>query len=127
MIKAFKTNGVAKSDQVEKLRRVLSGFALALVPENTESIDKAFSTLKAAFGDPRKVLDDRMAKLKALGDLPPDRLDGGKPGFRKQEEWYLSLDAFLNEIIVLGEREEDLAFHAFSEQTFNFFSESVFQ
>ena len=81
MIKAFKTNGVAKSDQVEKLRRVLSGFALALVPENTESIDKAFSTLKVAFGDPRKVLDDRMAKLKALGDLPPDRLDGGKPGF----------------------------------------------
>ena len=120
MVKAFRTNGVAKNEQVEKLRKVLSGFALALVPESTDSIDKAFETLKSAFGDPRKVLEDRMAKLKALGDLPSDRLAGNKPGFRKQEEWYLSIEALLSEIISLGQREEDLAYHAFSEQTFNF-------
>ena len=120
MVKAFRTNGVAKNEQVEKLRKVLNGFALALVPESTDSIDKAFETLKSAFGDPRKVLEDRMAKLKTLGDLPSDRLAGNKPGFRKQEEWYLSIEALLSEIISLGQREEDLAYHAFSEQTFNF-------
>ena len=120
IMKAFRVNGVAKSEQIDRLRKQLSGFALALVPESTLSIDKAFETLKAAYGDPRKVLDDRMDKLKALGDLPPDRLAGDKPGFRKQEEWYLSIEALLSEIVELGLREEDLAYHAFSEQTFNF-------
>ena len=99
---------------------MLSGFALSLVPEATENIDKAFASLKSAFGDPRKVLDDRMAKLKAVGDLPPEKLANDRPGFRKQEEWYLTIEGILAEIIDLGEREEDLAYHAFSEQTFNF-------
>lgn len=81
IVKAFKRNGVAKSEQVDKLRKLLSGFALSLVPESTESIDKAFDSLKSAFGDPRKVLEDRMSKLKAVGDLPPERLANEKPGF----------------------------------------------
>ena len=120
MMKAFRNNGVAKSEQVEKLRKVLSGFALALVPESTATIEKAFETLKNAFGDPRKVLDDRMTKLRAVGDLPPERLGTDKPGFKKQEEWYLTIEGLLAEIIALGDREEDLAYHAFSEQTFNY-------
>jgi hypothetical protein len=120
IVKAFRTNGVAKSEQVEKLRKVLSGFALALVPESTATIEKALETLKNAFGDPRKVLDDRMTKLRAVGDLPPERLANDKPGFRKQEEWYLTIEGLLSEIISLGDRGEDLAYHAFSEQTFNF-------
>ena len=120
MVKAFRRNGVAKADQVDKLRTVLSGFALSLVPESTETIEKAFSTLKSAFGDPKKVLEDRMKKLKALGDLPADKLANDKPGFRKQEEWYLNVEGLLSEIIELGDRHEDLGFHAFSEQTFNF-------
>ena len=120
IVKAFRNNGVAKSEQVEKLRKYLNGFALPLVPESTESIEKAFQSLKTAFGDPRKVLDDRMAKLKAVGDLPPEKLSNERPGFRKQEEWYLTVEGLLSEIIALGDREEDLAYHAFSEQTFNF-------
>jgi hypothetical protein len=95
IVKAFKRNGVAKSEQVDKLRKLLSGFALSLVPESTESIDKAFDSLKSAFGDPRKVLEDRMSKLKAVGDLPPERLANEKPGFRKQEEWYLTIEGLL--------------------------------
>ena len=120
MMKAFRRNGVAKADQVDKLRSVLSGFALSLVPESTETSDKAFSTLKSAFGDPKKVLDDRMKKLKATGDLPADKLANDRPGFRKQEEWYLTVEGLLSEIVELGDRHEDLGFHAFSEQTFNF-------
>ena len=119
MVKAFRRNAVGKSDQVEKLRKVLSGFALSLVPESTESIEKAFKTLKTAFGDPKKVLEDRMKRLKSVGDLPPDKV-GDKPGFRKQEEWYLNIEGIIAEIIELGGRSEDLAYHAFSEQTFNF-------
>ena len=109
MTKAFRRNQVGKSDQVEKLRKVLSGFALSLVPESTETIDKAFETLSNAFGDPKKVLDDRMKKL-----------GNEKPGFRKQEEWYLHIEGLLGEIIELGNRNEDLGYHVYSEETFNF-------
>ena len=91
-----------------------------MVPESTETIEKAFSSLKSVFGDPRKILDDRIAKLKAVGDLPPEKLANERPGFRKQEEWYLTVEGLLAEIISLGDREEDLAYHAYSEQTFNF-------
>ena len=66
MQKALRHNKVAKADQVERLRKYLSGFALGLVPETTESVEKAFATLKAAFGDPKKVLVDRMQKLKEV-------------------------------------------------------------
>ena len=51
MIKAFRHNKVPKSEQVEKLRKYLSGYAFILVPQTTESIDKAFETLKSALID----------------------------------------------------------------------------
>ena len=119
-IKAFRHNKVGRADQVERLRKNLSGFALGLVPESTESIEKAFVTLKAAFGDPKKVLEDRMRKLKLVGDLPGNKLTNNKNGFRKQEEWYLTIEGILHDIIELGKRDEDLAYEAFSESTFNF-------
>ena len=120
MVKALRHNKVPKADQVERLRKNLTGFALGLVPESTENIEKAFTTLKAAFGDPKKVLEDRMRKLKQCGDLPGDKLSNNKNGFRKQEEWYLNMEGILYDIIELGKRDEDLAYEAFSESTFNF-------
>ena len=120
MVKALRHNKVAKADQVERLRKTLSGFALGLVPESTESIDKAFATLKAAFGDPRKVLDERMKKLRHVGDLPSEKLNNSKNGFRKQEEWYLNVEGLLYDIIELGKRDDDLAYEVFSSSTFNF-------
>ena len=120
MAKALRHNKIAKSDQVEKLRKYLSGFALNLVPESTETVEKAFATLKAAFGDPKKVLEDKMKKLKLVGDLPGEKLSTGKNGFRKQEEWYLHMEGLLHDIIELGKRDEDLAYEAYSENTFNY-------
>ena len=120
MVRALRQNKVSKSNQVERLRKCLSGFALGLVPESTETIDKAFATLKSAFGDPKKVLEDRMKKLKQVGDLPGERLSNNKNGYRKQEEWYLSIEGILHDIIELGKRDSNLAYEAFSENTFNF-------
>ena len=120
MVKALRYNQVAKADQVERLRKNLTGFALGLVPESTETIDKAFTTLKAAFGDPKKVLDERMKKLKHVGDLPADRLHNNKNGFRKQEEWYLNVEGLLYDLIELGKRDDDMAYEVFSANTFNF-------
>ena len=83
-------------------------------------MEKAFATLKAAFGDPKKVLEDRMKKLKQVGDLPGERQANNKNRFRKQEEWYLNIKGLVHDIIELGKRDEDLAYEAFSENTFHF-------
>ena len=61
-----------------------------------------------------------MVKLKAVGDLPPSKLANDKPGIRRQEEWYLTMEGLLAEIIALVDKEQSLAYHAFSEQTLNF-------
>ena len=42
-----------------------------------------------------------MKKLRAVGDLPSDKLANDKPGFRKQEEWYLVIEGLLTEIVEL--------------------------
>jgi hypothetical protein len=49
--------------------------------------------------------------IQAVGDLPPERLANEKSGFRKQEEWYLTIEGLLSEIIDLGDRKEDLDYH----------------
>ena len=91
MLKAFRHNKVAKSEQVEKLRKYLSGYALTLVPQTTESIDKAFETLKSAFGDPSKLLKDRLKKFKSIGHFPLDKKDG--------KSVFLNVDGILYDII----------------------------
>ena len=70
MLRAFKSNRVAKMDQVDKLREQLSGFALSLVPDSMKDIDAAFQALSDQWGDPERVLDSRMKQLKVLGKFP---------------------------------------------------------
>ena len=125
IIKAFRHNKVAKSEQVEKLRKYLSGYALVLVPQTTESIEKAFETLKSAFGDPQKLLANRLKKFKLIGPYPLER-KGGKSVFNLQEEWFLNAEGILYDIIQLGKKNEDLAYEAFAESNFNFI-QSCFQ
>ena len=52
--------------------------------------------------------------------MPSERLASNKNGFRKQEEWYLNMEGLLHDIIELGKRDEDLAYEAFSENTFHY-------
>ena len=42
-----------------------------------------------------------MKKQKAQGHIPGDKLANDKPGFRKQEGWYLNVEGLLSEIIEL--------------------------
>ena len=100
-------------------RASLSGQALALVLEAMESIEKAFSTLKAVFGDPEKVLANRMDKLKSFGEMPMEK-KGTKNVFSLREEWFLKIEGVLYDIIQLGKKDEDLAYEAFSKSTYNF-------
>ena len=117
--KAFKHNRVAKVDQLDKLRKCLTGKALALVPETTEDIEKALSTLKAAFGDPEKILAHRLKLLRSFGDMPTER-KGSKNLFSEREEWFLKIEGVIYDIIQLGKKDTDLAYEAFSKSTINF-------
>ena len=117
--KAFKHNKVAKVDQLDKLRKCLSGKALALVPESTEGIEKALATLKAAFGDPEKILAHRLGKLKSFGNMPSEK-KGSSNIFSDREEWFLKIESVIHDIIQLGKKDTDLAYEAFSKSTINF-------
>ena len=124
MVRAFKSNRVAKVDQVDKLREQLSGFALSLVPDSQKDIDVAFQALSDQWGDPESVLDSRLKELRGLGKLPP--VD---QGYQKQIQWYLSLDGVIQDILDLGDRGDDLADEAFKQITLrdvmNFFPDKI--
>ena len=117
--KVFKHNKVAKVDQLDKLRKCLTGKALALVPESTEGIEKALTTLKAAFGDPEKILAHRLGKLKSFGDMPSEK-KGNNNLFNEREEWFLKIESVIHDIIQLGRKNMDLAYEAYSKSTINF-------
>ena len=115
MERAFKANRVPVVDQVDKLRDQLSGFALSLVPDSMKDIKVAFQALHDQWGDPERVLDNRLKDLKKLGQLPGK--DGGQENYQKQVQWYLTLDGLLQDLIELGDRGEDLADEAFKQST----------
>ena len=114
----FRRNQVAKQDQLEKLREVLKGQALRLVPESTKDIDSAWTILKNAFGDAVRVLQHRLDVLDSLGNVPPDVTEKGACNMRSKVEYLIKLENTVKEIIDLGKSDEDLMMLAFNGKTF---------
>ena len=98
--RAFKANRVPRVDQVDKLREHISGFALSLVPDTVKDIE----------------VQSRLNELKKLGKLP-GKDSYGNVNFQRQVQWYLTLDGLLQDLIELGERDEDLAVQVFNPAT----------
>ena len=69
MLRAFKSNRVAKVDQVDKLRECLGGFALSLVPDSMKDIDAAFQALSDQWDDQERVLESLLKELKGIGNM----------------------------------------------------------
>ena len=113
----FRRNRVAKQDQLEKLREVLKGQALRLVPESTKDVDSAWSILKNAFGDATRVLQYRLDLLHDLGNLPADVTEKGACNMRHKVEFLIKLENVVKEIIDLGNSDEDLMMLAFNGKT----------
>ena len=113
----FRRNQVAKQDQLEKLREVLKGQALRLVPESTKDIDSAWTILKNAFGDAVRVLQHRLDVLDSLGNVPPDVTEKGACNMRSKVEYLIKLENTVKEIIDLGKSDEDLMMLAFNGKT----------
>ena len=70
VIRCLKSNKVPRIDQTTKLRELLSGHPLALVPESIKNVEDAFSALRSRYGDEERVLNLRVSELKKLGSVP---------------------------------------------------------
>merc|ERR1711954_251061 len=69
--KGFKTNRISRDEQIIKLRECLKGYARKLVPDsNVTEIKEAWRILKQAFGNPIKIINQRMEALMKLGMKP---------------------------------------------------------
>ena len=91
-------------DQPAKLRELLTGHPLTLVPESI--IEKAFSALRDRYGDDKRVLGLRVSELKKLGTAPEK--------FKDQVTFFLDLD-----ILNLGAKGEHLGRLAYGQDVFN--------
>ena len=117
MVYRFRRNQVAKQDQLDKLREVLKGQALRLVPESTKDIDTAWLILKNAFGDAVRVLQHRLDLLEAMGDLPNDTTEKGFCNMKHKVEFLIKLENTVKDIIDLGNSDEDLMMLAYNGKT----------
>ena len=91
---------------MDKVREVLKGQALRLVPESTKDIDAAWSILKNAFGDSVRVLQHRLDILEAMGDLPLDTNEKGYCNMKSKVEFLIKLENTVKDIIDLGNSDE---------------------
>ena len=116
MEKGFVSNNIPTDDQVEKLRENLLEAAKIIVPENTETIERAWDLLQAAYGSEDRVMQTRKDKLVSMGHLPEAGLLS-KGGHSKRVTWCLELERVLADIIELGNRSDELAKEAFSKSS----------
>ena len=116
MEKGFVSNNIPTDDQVEKLRENLLDAAKIIVPENTDTIERAWDLLQAAYGSEDRLMQTRKDKLAAMGHLPEAGLLA-KGGHSKRVTWCLELERVLADIIELGNRSDELAKEAFSKSS----------
>jgi hypothetical protein len=69
-LRCFNSNKVHRADQPAKLRELLTGHPLALVPESVKTIEKAFYALDDRYEYVERVLGLRVAELEKLGTVP---------------------------------------------------------
>ena len=111
--RALRSNRVPLIDQADKLREHLSGDALKHVPDSIKDIKIAFKALHELYGDPNKIVAQRLKDLKKLGKLPSEE-GAGHEIYTKQMHWYLSLEQLVQDLVDLGDSDEDLAYSVFT-------------
>ena len=70
MIRSLRTNKVPSLDQAAKIRDMLSGQPLNMVPESVKLAKFAFDTLRLRYGDGDHVKTLRVKEMKKTGTRP---------------------------------------------------------
>ena len=103
---AAENNKITRSDQVEKLREVLTDNALNHLPVNgIRDIDHAWEYLDQAFGNPHTCLNHRLAKVTAMPGLT-DNLERQDPAYAA--EWYVKMENAVDAVLRMGSRNQSL-------------------
>ena len=106
---------ISRRDQVEKLREVLTGKALAnLPPDGIMDIDQAWEYLEQAFGNPYTLLNFRLNKIRETVGLS-DKVEENYPQFAA--DWYLAFGGVVDSIVKLGTRDLTLGMSCFNVDT----------
>ena len=71
MLKAFQKNRVVLGDQLDKLQENVKGEALKHVPDTVPDLETAWKYLNDAYGDPLRILKERIKALDSMKTLPP--------------------------------------------------------
>ena len=107
----MKSNKVPRINQTAKLRELLSGHPLALVPKSIKDIGKAFAALRSWYGDEERVLGLRVSELKKLGPQPEK--------YKDQVAFFIDLESKIQDILDLRGKGEYLRRLAYGQEVFN--------
>ena len=112
---AAENNKISKTDQVEKLREVLTGNALShLTVDGITDIELAWEYVDQAFSNPHTCLNHRLAKVKSMPGLT-DNIEQTQPGYAA--DWYLKMESAVDSVLRMGTRNQSLEYVAFNNNT----------
>ena len=124
MENCFRGNRIRREDQVTVLKKELKGDALKLLPSNVTSIATAWDLLNQIYGDPKRILLNRKAKIKAM--TPFYKLDkfGGNAGrtageAKQMVDWCVAMELVLEDLFAVAKKSVDMNNSVFSEDLYS--------
>ena len=113
--RAAQARGICKTDQVDKLREVLAGKALAfLPPEGIGDIDVAWTHLEQVYGNSRTILNFHLSKLVSMPSMTDEIVETNP---QDAADWYFDMEILVDSILRVGSRSQELRWLTFSSKT----------
>ena len=116
-LKAASDHKIWKADQLDTLRGILTGRALAQLPMSCKDTEAAWTALQASFGDPRTLLNHRLKEFKNMAGLTDLEV---KSDPEYASNWYLDYCVAVEGVLEIGKRSSTLAMTCYSSDTICF-------
>ena len=123
MINALRVNQVTQEDKIKKLRENLKGDALKLIPSTLQCVDQALDLLTTVYGDPKRILNNRKDKIRAMGVFYRLEKYGGNGARSYQEtkmmvDWLLTFELTMDELFEVSKKSMDMYASVFNEDLY---------
>ena len=112
---AAQARGISRIDQVDKLRDMLTGKALAYLPkEGIGDIDVAWEYLSQVYGNSHTILNFHLAKLVGMPGMTDEIMETNP---QDAADWFLDMEILVDSILRVGVRSQELQWLTFSRET----------
>ena len=112
---AAQARGISRIDQVDKLRDMLTGKALAYLPkEGIGDIDVAWEYLSQVYGNSHTILNFHLAKLVGMPGMTDEIMETNP---QDAADWLLDMEILVDSILRVGVRSQELQWLTFSRET----------